>query len=254
MALHKICGMDGCGKPHHAKGYCGMHWARISRGGEPGGLENMRPRKTDFCSVDGCATATKTAGMCGMHYQRMRKKGDLTKRDTKGLLQAFLLKHVDYAGTDCVAWPFSRNHNGYGHVTLDGAVIVASRAMCLLAHGNPPNSKCHAAHSCGNGHLGCINPNHLSWKTAKENAADKVIHGTHQRGEKAPGAKLTQENVIEIRRLLGSMMQKSLAAKYGVSRATISDIAGGRTWSHIELVDAATDFVHKPADTDGETQ
>lgn len=50
--------------------------------------------------------------------------------------------------------------------------------MCQKAHGDPPSPKHDAAHSCGRGHEGCVNPNHLSWKTKKQNQADRITHGT----------------------------------------------------------------------------
>lgn len=33
--------------------------------------------------------------------------------------------------------------------------------MCELVYGKPPMPKHQAAHNCGKGNLGCINPKHL---------------------------------------------------------------------------------------------
>jgi hypothetical protein len=54
--------------------------------------------------------------------------------------------------------------------------MAASRAMCILAHGLPPDAKMLAIHSCGNGHLSCVNPKHLRWGTTKDNAKDAALH------------------------------------------------------------------------------
>lgn len=56
-----------------------------------------------------------------------------------------------------------------------------------------------------------------------------------QRGEKANGVKLTNEEVLEIRRLYakGNIYQRELAAQYGVARQTISKIIVRRQWKHI---------------------
>ncbi len=54
--------------------------------------------------------------------------------------------------------------------------MAASRAMCILAHGLPPDPKLMAIHSCGNGHLSCVNPAHLRWGTGKDNAQDAKLH------------------------------------------------------------------------------
>lgn len=48
------------------------------------------------------------------------------------------------------------------------------RHMCKLKNGDPPTPDHEAAHSCGNGKHGCINPNHLRWATDAENMADTV--------------------------------------------------------------------------------
>jgi hypothetical protein len=104
-----------------------------------------------------------------------------------------------------------------------------------LANGEPPTEKHHAAHSCGNGHLGCCNGAHLSWKTSKQNIADKNIHGTALLGERHHQAKLSNVQVIEIRRLLneGSLTHRQIAELYAVGKAQISCIKTGREWSSV---------------------
>jgi DNA-binding transcriptional regulator YiaG len=81
--------------------------------------------------------------------------------------------------------------------------------------------------------LGCVNPRHLAWKTPKENQADKIIHGVHNRGERNGNAVLTAEKVQEIRRLKASVPRKKLAEIYGVTLQTISKVTTGARWSHI---------------------
>lgn len=54
-----------------------------------------------------------------------------------------------------------------------------------------------------------------------------------QLGENNKSAKLTSEQVIEIKQLLGIKSLKEIAGVYKVSSATICDIKSGRTWSHI---------------------
>ena len=51
------------------------------------------------------------------------------------------------------------------------------------------------------------------------------------------GAKLSEDNVIEIKKLLinPDITHKEIAQKFGVSRATITLISLGKTWSHIKI-------------------
>lgn len=139
---------------------------------------------------------------------------------------AFLHAHAQWAGVECLLWPFGKT-NGYG--TLGGKTSgLAHREMCILAHGEPPFSGAHAAHSCGNGHLGCVNPNHLRWADADQNSDDRLAHGTFLRGTKIYCAKLTEDRVLSV--VADPRTDAELAQIYECSRATISDIRAGRTW------------------------
>ena len=73
----------------------------------------------------------------------------------------------------------------------------------------------------------------LRYDTRKGNSADKVRHGTAPRGEGAPNVKLTDRAVREIRNLAGHQTQRSLAARYGVSRTLIRRVITGIAWPHI---------------------
>ena len=72
----------------------------------------------------------------------------------------------------------------------------------------------------------------LTWGTQKQNAMDRIPHGTHQTGEAASGAKLTWEKVGKIRASFTGKYgeQVRFAKKYGVSHPTINDLLRGRTW------------------------
>lgn len=48
-----------------------------------------------------------------------------------------------------------------------------------------------------------------------------------------PSAKLTEDDVKEIRELYTIMTQQELAEMFGVSRPTIGDIVNNRTWKHL---------------------
>lgn len=73
----------------------------------------------------------------------------------------------------------------------------------------------------------------LRYDTYTNNEADKSLHGTRRYGETATAAKLTEEAVMEIRALLTSTTQTTLAKRFGVAQCTISAIANRKIWSHI---------------------
>lgn len=115
-------------------------------------------------------------------------------------------------------------------MSFRGRRTLASRVMCVLAHGEPPDLSYEAAHSCGNGANGCLNPGHLSWKTRTENQGDRVEHGTHQRGERQWKAKLTESDVRTIRKRAEQERQSVIAKDYGINQCTVSEIKTGRKW------------------------
>lgn len=185
-----------------------------------------------ICSIDGCDKTVKARGWCGKHYHRWARHGDpLGGITAKGDPLRFA-NSIDAAtcGDDCIQWPYATLPNGYGHLWVDGVDTVASRYVCERAHGPAPTLEHEAAHSCGKGHEGCINPNHLGWKTRSENQADKLTHGTHNRGENCPTVKLTESQVKEILALKGKMLGREVGEKYGVTRWTIFSIWSGKIW------------------------
>lgn len=109
--------------------------------------------------------------------------------------------------------------------------VKVSVIVCETFHGPRPPGM-HAAHE--NGDSLDNRPENLSWKTAKENEADKIRHGTSMQGVRHHQAKLTEEDVREIRekRAQGRLLW-DLAAVYGVTESTISSIANRKTWSQI---------------------
>lgn len=143
----------------------------------------------------------------------------------EGETMKWIQAHVDYAGENCLFWPFSRG-DGYGQAFFNGQSFRAHRLMCKLAHGEPPTPQHQAAHNCGT--MGCLNPRHLSWKTNGENQLDRRRHGTKamgwtNRGRSfgPPNSKFTPELDAELRRLAATMTQLQLAEHFGVTRSTI---------------------------------
>jgi len=132
----------------------------------------------------------------------------------------------------CLIWPYGKDSNGYGSVYIDGKFYYLHRFVCEIANGKPPSAKHHAAHRCGN--PSCCARKHLSWKTASKNAMDKVLHGTHSRGNKNKQCRLSEHQVRDIRSLRGKLSEERIAVNFGVSRGTIACIMQRRTWAWLD--------------------
>lgn len=78
----------------------------------------------------------------------------------------------------------------------------------------------------------CVNPAHLSWKTHKENMADRVRDGTTNRGERCHSHKLIEAQVLAIR--ADTRLQREIAADYRVSTTTVGGIKTRHKWGWLE--------------------
>jgi hypothetical protein len=144
--------------------------------------EQICERRT--CTISDCGRKHYALGWCEGHYKRQKKYGSpvagkpLTKTATKAgaAMEFFQNEVLTYQGDDCLLWRYSRFWTGYGSIYIDGRRRLVHRVACEHRHGRPPTPSHQAAHNCGNGHLGCVNPRHLRWATRKENMADKAIH------------------------------------------------------------------------------
>lgn len=210
-----------------AKGWCSKHYYLLREG----------PR----CAAHGCELPAQTRGFCRKHGARFDRNGDpFGGRASRGEPLAWLTAHMDYTGSDCLVWPFAKTGSGYGAVEVDGKYRSAHRVICEMIHGAPPERDSEAAHSCGNGHLGCVNPKHLRWATSAENHADALEHGTHSGlmhvGSAHPYAKINEDIARDIkRRLAAGEMPTAIAKSVGTTRSTVNNIKFGLAWRHVSI-------------------
>ena len=188
-----------------------------------------------LCAITDCSKKATQRGWCGAHYMRWRAHGDpLGGRTPDGEpARYFQTVVLTCRSDDCLVWPYGKNNRGYALLSQNSRMRLVHRLACEATNGPPPTPEHQAAHSCGKGHEGCVNPNHLSWKLCAENHADKLLHGTHNRRERSPHAKLTAAQVREIRSLEGRMKSGRVAERFGVSPITVRDIQRRKTWRYL---------------------
>lgn len=121
---------------------------------------------------------------------------------------------------------------GYGRIKVNGVHEGAHRVSYRLKNGKIQDNL-QVNHKCDN--PSCVNPNHLYLGTQSENVQDAFNHGdATQLGEENSCAKLTEEQVGEIKQLLQTdLTQRKISNKFGVSRSAIGYIDQGRRWSHV---------------------
>lgn len=151
--------------------------------------------------------------------------------------KAFMLRHMKKTANGCWEWTRSKDRKGYGQVGVNYKHIYAHRLAYMLWIGEIPEGMC-VCHHCDN--PPCFNPNHLFIGTRKDNARDAAQKGrTFIPGafcEQHPMAKLTNEQVQEIRRLFIPLKvtRKMLSEKFGVSVHTIASIVNNVHWKKLD--------------------
>jgi hypothetical protein len=157
---------------------------------------------------------------------------------------------IDKSGSNgCWTWNGSVSNTGYGRIGVCPGRKQVHRLSWELFHGKIPDGL-HVLHKCDNPL--CVNPDHLFLGTQMDNNLDRTLKGRTasgdsngmrrhpervSRGERNGRAKITEEIVLEIRRLYvkGSRVygQASLARKFGLSQPYVGDIVNRLKWRHI---------------------
>lgn len=175
---------------------------------------------------------------------------------------ARLEKHsIPEPNSGCVLWTGTATGKPpYGMTTFQGRNERAHRVVWHLLHGPIPKGL-FVCHKCDV--TFCINPNHLFLGTAAENNADRkrknrnawaldpeggraalqharkiLAQKGYPKGEDAGPAKLNERQVREILAIGSTMLQKDIAAMYGVTHNCIQAILSGRTWKHLKAMEA----------------
>lgn len=134
----------------------------------------------------------------------------------------------------CWIWTAHRDYKGYGQFRSKhiGGFWFAHRLSWIINHGEIMDDSW-VLHKCDN--PACVNPDHLYLGTSDDNIADMIIRGRVATGERHSQAKLSNEKVLEIRRLFGSGITNyvRLGEMFGVSRSTIGDVVNRQTWTRI---------------------
>jgi len=160
---------------------------------------------------------------CSSHHG-----ADQRKAKTPTLIHAFWKKVIKGNDGECWDWSGNKDKDGYPLVSFRGKMFRANR-IAILTKGEELMDGYHACHSCGN--KSCCNPDHIYLGTPMQNNADKKHHGTYRCGEKIHCAKLTENDVLQIRKIVGTDV--NIAKMFGVSPSNICQIRNRKTWRHL---------------------
>jgi len=141
----------------------------------------------------------------------------------------------------CWEWTGNKVH-GYGTFRFGVSVQKAHRVSWVIHNGEIPSGNHHGTtcvlHTCDN--PSCVNPKHLRLGTQQDNVNDMFARGRqapttrpYAMGELNGCSRLTESDVIRIRKLHPETNQHQLAKMFGVAVMTINRAIRRISWSHI---------------------
>jgi hypothetical protein len=143
-------------------------------------------------------------------------------------------------GLDCIycCWPCHKQQDRDGycdwHPNRQKHIRVHRHAWELLHNRNMPR-ELHALHWCHN--PPCSNPHHIYAGTQKTNQHHSHKDGRYPVGSSHYRAKLTEQEITEIRRLWAENpkrgQQSALGRQYNVSQGVIWGIIMHKWWKHV---------------------
>ena len=147
---------------------------------------------------------------------------------TRSVRQKLLEFHEVDPATGCWNWTHDFHQMGYGVVNHGRARERAHRASYREFVGEIPSGML-VCHRCDNRR--CMNPEHLFLGTHKDNTRDMVKKDRHMAGERHHNAKLTAEQVADLR--ADQRSYRAIAMDLGISPLTVGQIKRRESWRHI---------------------
>ncbi len=176
------------------------------------------PNPSGFCQC-GCGQKTNLAPKDDYRPATLAVKGTPLRYIKGHQHRAGGIEYTVDDETGCWLWIGARNHAGYSTRGQDGRKVMAHRYM-WERHNGPVPPGLILDHLCRN--PACVNPEHL----------EPVTHTENVRRGKA--AKLTVEQVREIRALADSCTRTELARRYDLTVSHVCHIIYRRSWRDVE--------------------
>lgn len=144
-------------------------------------------------------------------------------------LDLFFSRAFPEPNSGCWIWTGEWKNDGYGECWTFGRRETAHRASYRELKGPIPKGLM-VRHTCDV--RACVNPDHLLIGTQQDNMDDKVARHRQARGLTSGQAKLTEEEVREIR--ASALAQRTLAKIYNVSQPAIGMIKRRVNWKYLD--------------------
>lgn len=122
--------------------------------------------------------------------------------------------------------------SGYGAICDVGRKTLSAHVVSYSIHKGEIPKGMRVLHTCD--HKYCVNPDHLFLGTTKDNKDDEINKGRHAFGERQGNSKLSEDEVVQIKRLLASSFSGAeIGRMFNVTPEAIYLIKKGTNWRHV---------------------
>jgi len=186
-----------------------------------------------FCTKK-CWNDSNAKDLPSLNDRRFQWKKATEEQKKEKLKESFEAKVVKKEG--CWDWKGCFYSNDYALIHIHNGekwVGALAHRVSYKLHIGPIPDGLYVCHTCDN--RKCTNPEHLWLGTCLENSKDMRVKGRECRGESRSLAKLKDDDIREIRKMLMVQIPSAvIARKYKVSNTVISYIKNGKTWKHVK--------------------
>ena len=189
------------------------------------------------CIESGCDRTAKARGYCYRHYWRAVRRGEIAVKPpppprldpaNPPNWEEWLSERTTWEpNTGCRLWMGAVNWDGYAvTATRPGYTRIVTRLL-LAAVGAEMGPGVLACHRCDQ--PGCVNVDHLFVGTHTDNVRDAA-----RKGRTDTRRAMSAAQVVDAKsRVAAGETLRAVAARHGVSRQTIWNVARGHTWKSV---------------------
>ena len=193
--------------------------------------------KEDVCYYEGCSEIAEIKGLCLKHYNLWLGNVDGKGNRGRSLKERFWSFVWMPKKDGCWLWRGSVSSGGYGMLQVATKTSRRAHRVSWELHFGMIQGDVCVLHTCDNPL--CVNPKHLWLGSHADNMNDMSERGrSFSRGESNNNSKLTEDDVLEIRRLLkiSHLVQRDIAKKFEVTATLVSSIKYYKNWNYPKIL------------------
>lgn len=218
----RVCKVEGCNNRYIAKGYCGKHYQKFKKYGDPLYFE-VNMDRDPICTIDGCNNPHEAKGYCHKHYVKYKKYDDPLYRKHYREIESHGMRNTPEYSVWCGMKQrcYNPKTDRYPHYGGRGITVCDKWLHSFIAFyadmGDRPTDKHQIDRTDNDGNY---EPGNCRWLTVAENCQNRS------------NTKLDKNKVIDIRakNKTGKYSNKDLASEYNVHKDTIRNIVNNAQW------------------------